>query len=162
MSLLSLLVKDRFDEPPSGLRHDCSLCTQEGGPLIWKGAFWRLISAEDTGYPGFVRLVLNRHCAELTSISTHEQQQLFKLLVAIETQMRELLSPDKINIASLGNQVPHLHWHIVPRWKDDPCFPDSVWSAPQRSAPSDQHAQRVLAAKGFLEQLPHVCAKTVY
>jgi len=37
------------------------------------------------------------------------------------------LHPDKINLASLGNQVPHLHWHVIPRFKDDPHWPFAIW-----------------------------------
>ena len=51
---------------------------------------------------------------------------------ATESALRELLSPDKINLASLGNAVPHLHWHVIPRWRDDRHFPKSIWAAPER------------------------------
>jgi diadenosine tetraphosphate (Ap4A) HIT family hydrolase len=36
--------------------------------------------------------------------------------------------PDKVNIAALGNMVPHIHWHVIPRYKDDAFFPGSAWS----------------------------------
>jgi diadenosine tetraphosphate (Ap4A) HIT family hydrolase len=42
------------------------------------------------------------------------------------------LQPDKINLASLGNMVPHLHWHVVPRWRDDSHFPAPIWAAAKR------------------------------
>ena len=45
---------------------------------------------------------------------------------------REVLRPDKINLASLGNVVPHLHWHVIPRFADDRHFPAPVWATPQR------------------------------
>jgi diadenosine tetraphosphate (Ap4A) HIT family hydrolase len=41
--------------------------------------------------------------------------------------------PDKVNLASLGNQTPHLHWHVVARFADDSRFPDAVWAPPRRS-----------------------------
>jgi len=47
----------------------------------------------------------------------------------VEAVLRELLAPEKINLASFGNVVPHLHWHVIPRFSDDPHFPNSVWSA---------------------------------
>jgi hypothetical protein len=49
----------------------------------------------------------------------------------VERVLRDTLTPDKVNVASLGNQVPHLHVHIVPRWRDDLTFPDSIWSRPE-------------------------------
>lgn len=58
----------------------------------------------------------------------------------VETTQRELLHTDKINLAQFGNQVPHLHWHIIPRWKDDPYFPDSAWSPPPERSLVQQNA----------------------
>jgi diadenosine tetraphosphate (Ap4A) HIT family hydrolase len=40
--------------------------------------------------------------------------------------------PDKINLACLGNVVPHLHWHVIPRWRDDSHFPAPIWAAAKR------------------------------
>jgi diadenosine tetraphosphate (Ap4A) HIT family hydrolase len=51
---------------------------------------------------------------------------------AVEDALRAILLPHKINLASLGNQVPHLHWHVIPRFEDDPHFPQPVWGARQR------------------------------
>jgi diadenosine tetraphosphate (Ap4A) HIT family hydrolase len=42
------------------------------------------------------------------------------------------MQPKKINLASLGNMVPHLHWHIIPRYTDDAHFPAPVWAESQR------------------------------
>jgi diadenosine tetraphosphate (Ap4A) HIT family hydrolase len=53
---------------------------------------------------------------------------------AVEAALREIAQPDKINLASLGNVVPHLHWHVIPRWADDVNFPDAIWAAPRRAA----------------------------
>ena len=50
----------------------------------------------------------------------------------VEAAVREIVQPDKINLASLGNVVPHLHWHVIPRWQDDVNFPDVIWAAPRR------------------------------
>jgi diadenosine tetraphosphate (Ap4A) HIT family hydrolase len=50
----------------------------------------------------------------------------------IEKIIKETIKPDKINIASLGNYVPHLHIHIIPRYKDDSWYPDSIWSNKHR------------------------------
>jgi diadenosine tetraphosphate (Ap4A) HIT family hydrolase len=55
-------------------------------------------------------------------------------VLATERALRKALQPDKINLASLGNLVPHLHWHVIPRWRDDSHFPAPIWAAPQRTA----------------------------
>jgi diadenosine tetraphosphate (Ap4A) HIT family hydrolase len=44
------------------------------------------------------------------------------------------MQPDKMNLASLGNQTPHVHWHVIPRFRDDRHFPTPVWAVPQRAA----------------------------
>ena len=49
--------------------------------------------------------------------------------------MRQVLNPTKINLASLGNMTPHLHWHVIPRFADDVNFPNPVWAiTPEQSA----------------------------
>jgi diadenosine tetraphosphate (Ap4A) HIT family hydrolase len=159
---LFFLGKTDPDEPSSAPRADCPLCTSDGGRLLWKGAYWRAITPDDPALPGFVRLVLNRHCTELTQIATIEQTQLFKLLIAIEKSMRSVLRPDKINIASLGNQVAHLHWHIIPRWHDDPFFPDSIWSPQRRDEASAERDDRQQRAQLLFAELPTLCSKTIY
>ena len=53
--------------------------------------------------------------------------------VAVEQAVRQLFSPDKINLASFGNMVPHVHWHIIPRWRDDRHFPEPIWGRVQRT-----------------------------
>jgi diadenosine tetraphosphate (Ap4A) HIT family hydrolase len=52
------------------------------------------------------------------------------------------MRPDKVNLASLGNVVPHLHWHVIPRYRDDAHFPAPVWGQKQRSAAETSLAER--------------------
>ena len=51
---------------------------------------------------------------------------------AVEQVLRDHLQPAKINLASFGNVVPHLHWHVIPRFADDPHFPQPSWGQHQR------------------------------
>jgi len=53
----------------------------------------------------------------------------------------ETMQPDKMNLASLGNMTPHVHWHVVPRFRDDRHFPNPIWAVPQR-ARGPAHAER--------------------
>jgi diadenosine tetraphosphate (Ap4A) HIT family hydrolase len=55
------------------------------------------------------------------------------VVLAAELALREVMRPDKINLASLGNVVPHLHWHVIPRWRGDSRFPAPIWSAANRA-----------------------------
>ncbi len=112
----------------------CDLCEQDGGTVLWRDAFCRIvrIASEDT--PGFCRVILNRHVREMTDLGEAERTRLMRAVFACERGLRELLRPDKINLASLGNQVPHLHWHVIARYAGDRHFPDPIWAAPRRAS----------------------------
>jgi diadenosine tetraphosphate (Ap4A) HIT family hydrolase len=114
---------------------DCPLCDVRGETVLWQDAFCRVILADEPDYPGFLRVILNAHIKEMTDLSAADQMALMRVVWAAETTLRELLAPDKINLASLGNVVPHLHWHVIPRFVDDPHFPNPVWGARLRDTP---------------------------
>lgn len=113
----------------------CPLCQPDGGVLLWHDTFCRIVLADEPDYPGFLRVILNAHVKEMTDLSLDDRQALLQVVLATESALREVMAPDKVNLASLGNVVPHLHWHVIPRFADDPHFPNPVWGAKQRSAP---------------------------
>ena len=119
----------------------CELCDGPGGKLLWQNRECRVILVPDPDYPGFCRIIWNEHVREMTDLGIAQRQRLMEVVFAVEQAVRACLSPDKINLASLGNVVPHLHWHVVPRFRDDRHFPNPVWSTPlrpnSRSAPPD-------------------------
>ena len=63
----------------------------------------------------------------MTDLRPPERDLIMRAVFAAESALREVMAPDKINLASLGNVVPHIHWHVVPRFRDDPHFPNPVW-----------------------------------
>ena len=68
-----------------------------------------------------------------------------QVVFATEQALRRLMRPAKINLASLGNMTPHLHWHVIPRFADDKHFPGSVWGEARRPGsprPLDRSALR--------------------
>ncbi len=111
----------------------CPLCNGDGGTVLHRDDALRVIVADEPGLPGFLRVVWNAHVAEMTDLAPPQRARLMDVVWQVEAALRETLSPDKINLASLGNQVPHLHWHLVPRWRDDRWFPAPVWAAPLRA-----------------------------
>lgn len=113
----------------------CPLCAADGGEVLWRDEFCRVIRVDDPAYPGFCRVILNDHVKEMSDLPPELRQRLMEVVWAVEAAVREVCAPDKINLASLGNMVPHLHWHVIPRWQDDPCFPDAIWAAPRRPLP---------------------------
>ena len=110
----------------------CELCDSSGGEPLWQDELCRVVLVEDRDYPGFCRVILNRHVKEMTDLDGEARQRLMQVVFAAEQALRELLQPDKINLASLGNMTPHLHWHVIPRFADDRHFPGSVWGETRR------------------------------
>jgi diadenosine tetraphosphate (Ap4A) HIT family hydrolase len=111
---------------------NCVLCKDElkpeEGQLIWRGDDCRVILVNDPDLPGFCRVIWNHHVAEMTDLSYGEREHLMTLVFAVEEAVRHVMNPDKVNVAALGNMVPHIHWHVIPRFKDDSFFPGSAWS----------------------------------
>jgi diadenosine tetraphosphate (Ap4A) HIT family hydrolase len=114
---------------------DCPLCSAHGEDSLWCDDFCRVILARDDDYPGFCRVILNQHVKEMTDLDPTDRQRLMAVVFAVEAAVRQAFNPDKINLASLGNMVPHLHWHVIPRFADDRHFPDAIWAAPRRLRP---------------------------
>ena len=108
---------------------NCTLCQTTGDQLLWENDLFRIIDAQDPQYPGFTRVIWNAHVAEMTDLLPADQLMLMQNVLKIEMIQRDILQPDKINLAAFGNMVPHLHWHIIPRWRDDAHFPQPVWAA---------------------------------
>ena len=112
----------------------CELCASTGGERLWQNALCRIVSVGDPDYPGFCRVILNRHAAEMSDLPSDEQQALIRIVFTVEAVVRDVVKPDKINLASLGNMVPHVHWHVIPRWREDRCFPNPIWAPAQRTS----------------------------
>jgi diadenosine tetraphosphate (Ap4A) HIT family hydrolase len=69
------------------------------------------------------------------------------LVFAVEEVIREVMEPDKVNLATLGNMVPHIHWHVIPRYQDDAYFPGSPWSTKTQETPKALLEERRAQAK---------------
>lgn len=117
----------------------CELCEGDGGELIVRREKWRVVQvpgADGAAYPGFCRVVWNAHIKELTDLSAADRQTFMDAVFTLETALRTALQPEKMNVASLGNLTPHLHWHVIPRYRNDPAFPKPVWAIATPPAPS--------------------------
>ena len=110
----------------------CELCDSAGGEPLWQDDLCRVVLVDDRDYPGFCRVILNRHVTEMTDLDAAARQRLMDVVFAAERSLRQLMQPAKINLASLGNMTAHLHWHVIPRFADDKHFPGSVWSEARR------------------------------
>jgi diadenosine tetraphosphate (Ap4A) HIT family hydrolase len=114
---------------------DCPYCRNTTDQVIWSDGVTRVMYIDDAPFVGWCRVIWHAHALEMTDLSETERNRLMRTVYAVETGLRKLLLPAKINLASMGTAMPHVHWHIVPRFPDDTHFPDPVWSSAKR-APS--------------------------
>jgi diadenosine tetraphosphate (Ap4A) HIT family hydrolase len=130
---------------------NCALCKDElkpeEGQLIWRGDDCRIVLVNDPDLPGFCRVIWNQHVAEMTDLTYGEREHLMTLVFAVEEAVRHVMHPDKMNVAALGNMVPHIHWHVIPRFKDDAFFPGSIWSNKINKTPAPALEARMQKAK---------------
>lgn len=129
---------------------DCPLCQPPAAAgLLWRDHSCHVVLAGDPDYPGFCRVVWREHRRELTDLLPADRGHLLAVIGGVEAALRALLAPDKINLAAFGNQVPHLHWHVIPRFADDAHFPDPTWAPRRRDGrryPVDTDALRARLA----------------
>lgn len=111
----------------------CELCDHDGGEILWRDASCRVVYIDQPGYSGFCRVIWAAHVKEMTDLPEASRTHLMRIVFEVEAVLREILHPLKLNLASLGNVTPHLHWHVIPRFSDDPHFPNPVWGAELRS-----------------------------
>ncbi len=118
---------------------NCELCEPDPGTTIFRCEKWRVVrvaGVEGDAFPGFCRVIWNAHVKELTDLAPADRQQFMEAVFRVETALRASLAPAKMNVASLGNLTPHLHWHVIPRFADDPAFPKPIWAVTLAAAAS--------------------------
>ncbi len=139
-----------------GVNQACDLCTlldsfgddEEdtlGCTVLWCDVSVVVLLIDDAAYPGFCRVVWQRHVKEMTDFPDAERNHMMSVVWQVELALRAVMQPEKVNLASFGNMTPHLHWHVIPRFADDAHFPDPTWAAVRRSTPA-----QVLAARAAL------------
>jgi len=129
----------------------CPLCIASGGSLVFQAEKFRLIRADEAGFPAFYRLVWTRHVAEFSDLSVPDRALCMAAVCEVEQALRDHLQPTKINLAALGNMVAHLHWHVIARFDWDTHFPAPVWA--QALRPLDEvRAQSLRSKRDLLEQ----------
>lgn len=111
----------------------CELCNAAGVEALWQDDLCRVVLVEDRDYPGFCRVILKRHVSEMTDLDAPTRQRLMQVVFAAEQALRQVMQPAKINLASFGNMVAHLHWHVIARFADDKHFPATIWGEARRA-----------------------------
>ena len=90
-----------------------------------------LIEVHESEIP-WLKVFTKRKIKEFSEANGEERMVIWQALDVIERAMLERFKPEKINIAQFGNYLPHLHWHIMARFKEDSFFPEPMWGQRQR------------------------------
>lgn len=132
-ALNAVSVAARREAIPALHDETCELCRTPGGSPVWQDENWRVVRVDDAAFPAFYRLICNQHVREFSDLPVAHRHGCIDRLVAIETMLHQALRPTKINLASLGNVAPHLHWHVIARFEGDSHFPQPIWGQAQRA-----------------------------
>ena len=128
----------------------CDLCQLLDGyankqgleTLLWRSERLSVVSVDDPSYPGFCRVIWNKHVKEMTDLTSGERNYVMEVVWQVELAVREVMQPEKVNLASFGNMTPHVHWHVIPRYRDDAHFPSPSWAVVQRETAAEVLATR--------------------
>ncbi len=126
----------------------CELC-ELAVPTAYANDKLSVILVDDANYPGFCRVIWRGHVREMSDLADADRLLLNDAVWRVELAVRAVMEPLKVNVASLGNVVPHLHWHVIPRYADDAHFPAPVWAQAVRT--TDE--QTLAARRALLPQL---------
>lgn len=85
----------------------------------------------------WLKIFTQKQYKEMSEVPKDIRTEIYDLLDIIEKEMISYYNPTKVNIASFGNYVPHVHWHIMARFEEDSFFPEPMWGTKQRSANLD-------------------------
>jgi diadenosine tetraphosphate (Ap4A) HIT family hydrolase len=115
----------------------CPLCTTDAGLVVARTDRYRVVRVVDgeeaQRFPAFYRLIWADHVAEFSDLPAADRHACMDAVTEIERVLRQRLAPAKVNLAGLGNVVPHLHWHVVARFEGDSHFPAPIWATAQRA-----------------------------
>jgi diadenosine tetraphosphate (Ap4A) HIT family hydrolase len=113
---------------------DCPLCEKivslEGcasDDVVWQFPHSVAFLGPWQYYVGYCILVCRRHARELHELSESERRAYLEEMCLLAQAIHRCFEPDKLNYELLGNQVPHLHWHLFPRYRHDPNARHPVW-----------------------------------
>ena len=116
----------------------CVMCSKYGGSggdlHVVDLDLSRVFLHEDQFFPGYVLLVLRRHVTELYDLPAPERATLMEEVSRVAQALARVFRPVKMNYELLGNLVPHIHWHLVPRLATDPGLRAPIWTVEHQAA----------------------------
>src|SRR5438270_1886022 len=129
---------------------DCPLCRQlkdlaalPPSEVVWRFPHSVALLGPWQYYHGYCLLISRRHATELNGLEADERREYLVEMCLLARALEECFRPHKLNYELLGNQVPHLHWHLFPRYADDPQRLQPVWLALDRAEHDPAERQRL-------------------
>jgi diadenosine tetraphosphate (Ap4A) HIT family hydrolase len=86
----------------------------------------------DQAFEGYTFLTLKWHEEELYNLVDKDRKQFLEDMSLVANALSKAFRPDKMNYELLGNSMPHLHWHLVPRYSSDPMWGRPIWAGNRR------------------------------
>jgi diadenosine tetraphosphate (Ap4A) HIT family hydrolase len=134
-------------DPPA----DCPLCRKVAhvgelqDELVWQFPHSVALLGPWQFYTGYCLLVSRRHATELSRLDDAERSAFLAEMCLLARAVEDSFRPSKLNYELLGNQVPHLHWHLFPRYQHDPEALKPVWLALDRADRDEAEKRRLTA-----------------
>lgn len=126
----------------------CPMCTKWQDDLELRIAEFEncyVVLNRDQFFAGYCFVFAKAHVTELFHLDGETRQGVVEEVNAVAAALAHVFQPTKLNYELLGNMVPHMHWHLVPRFSDDPLWPKPIWSAP--------HAELYLTDLGYTQRV---------
>jgi diadenosine tetraphosphate (Ap4A) HIT family hydrolase len=125
---------------PQGVDHTCHFCRQlaqldglPGDDLVWQFPYSVALLGKWQYFHGYCLLICRTHATELSQLDDPDRRAYLEEMCLLARAVELAFRPLKLNYELLGNQVPHLHWHIFPRYAHDPHSLKPVWLALDRA-----------------------------
>jgi diadenosine tetraphosphate (Ap4A) HIT family hydrolase len=133
----------------------CPMCTKwldEPEFRVAELEMTRVILNRDQFFSGYCFVVARDHVTELFHLDQKQRASLMEEVSAVAAALAKAFNPDKVNYELLGNMVPHMHWHLVPRFRTDPLWPRPLWAEPHEELllTAGEYAQRIADINAFL------------
>jgi diadenosine tetraphosphate (Ap4A) HIT family hydrolase len=110
--------------------------------LLGRFPLCHLLLMQDANYPWCILVPDRKDIGEICQLTDSDQQQLMRESVQLSRALVAAFTPDKLNVAALGNIVPQLHVHHIVRYRTDAAWPDPVWGRVEpRAYPEDRFAE---------------------
>jgi diadenosine tetraphosphate (Ap4A) HIT family hydrolase len=127
---------------------DCQMCSRwecDADLRIAELHHSYVILNRDQFFPGYTLLFTKDHVTELFHLDRELRSELMEEVSRVAKALYDLFQPDKINYELLGNMVPHMHWHLVPRFASEALWPRPIWAEPHVEAhlSPDAYRQRI-------------------